>query len=69
MYFLKTTDLQPGMILDENVFSIDDNLIAPKGTVLSSHLINQLEVYGIFIVDVKSIYPEDDWQMVTNEDD
>lgn len=60
MYFLKTADLQPGMILEEDIFSMDNNLIASKGTVLSQHLINHLEVYGIFIVDVKSLYPEDE---------
>lgn len=60
MYFLKTTDLQPGMTLDEDIFSIDNNLIASRGTVLSARLISHLEVYGIFIVDVKSIYPEED---------
>lgn len=60
MYLLRTTDLQAGMVLGEDIFSMDHNLVAPRGTVLSSRLINHLEVYGVFIVDIKSIYPEKD---------
>lgn len=60
MYCLSVEDLQPGMIVNEDLFSIDQNLIATKGTVLSAPLIRYLPAYGIFFVHVRNLYPDEE---------
>ncbi|HOO79107.1 MAG TPA: hypothetical protein PLZ77_00705 [Lachnospiraceae bacterium] len=59
MYKVKTNDLVPGMILAEDLFSIDQNIIATKGTHVTHYLIQYLKCYGVFSVYVRTLYPED----------
>ncbi len=62
---LITSKLVPGMILSDNVYSYDQNvLVLPKGTILDNHAITKLSFYSVLsvLIDKSSIkdMPEDD---------
>ena len=43
---LSITQLIPGMIVAEDVYNLDHELLIPKGTVLTDKLITKLDLYG-----------------------
>lgn len=49
---LSTLQLIPGMVLADNVFSYDNQLILAQGTTLTDSLISRLDLYGILTVSV-----------------
>lgn len=51
---LSTMQLLPGMIVAQDVFTYDRQLLMSKGTVLTDRLITKLDLYGIL-----TIYAED----------
>ena len=50
---LYTSHLTPGMIVGEDVFSYANQLIIPKGHVLTDKTITRLEFYTVPYVKVK----------------
>ena len=50
---LLRSNLTPGMIVGEDVFSYANQLIVPKGMVLTDKIITRLEFYSIPYVKVK----------------
>lgn len=57
---LSTLQLIPGMILSQNVMSVDRQLILPQGTVLTDKSITKLTIYGIPVVYVEDTVPRQD---------
>lgn len=47
---LSITQLIPGMIVAEDVYNLDHELLIPKGTVLTDRLITKLDLYGILTI-------------------
>jgi putative nucleotidyltransferase with HDIG domain len=50
---LPTSQLVPGMIVSQDVLSIDHQMIFPRDTVLTDKLISKLEMYAVMTVYVK----------------
>lgn len=50
---VKTSELQPGMILASDVYNYQDQLILPAGTELTDKAISKLSFYSIFFVRVE----------------
>ena len=54
---LSITQLIPGMIVAEDVYDMEHELLASKGTVLTDRLITKLDLYGILSLhDALPIY-------------
>ncbi|MBP3819486.1 MAG: HD domain-containing protein [Butyrivibrio sp.] len=54
MKLISVNKLEPGMVVSENIYTIDDRLVLPKGTVLDSKGIERIKshsLYNIFIED------------------
>lgn len=47
---LSITQLIPGMIVAEDVYNLDHELLISKGTVLTDKLITKLDLYGILTI-------------------
>lgn len=54
---LYTLQLVPGMVVAEDVFSFNRQIVIPKGTTLTDKLITKLDLYGILTVYVEDIVP------------
>lgn len=54
MAYVYTSDLIPDMVTESDVFNYNDQLIIPKGTVLTDTLISRLEYYSIPRVNIVS---------------
>jgi putative nucleotidyltransferase with HDIG domain len=54
---LPTSQLVPGMVVSQDVLSIDHQMIFPKNTVLTDKLISKLEMYAVMTVYVKTDVP------------
>ncbi len=54
---LSTMQLVPGMVVAENVFSFNRQLIVAKGTTLTDKLITRLEIHGVLTVFVVDSLP------------
>lgn len=50
---IKTSELIPGMITAEDVYTYNDQLILPKGLILNDRTITKLAYYSIFYVKVE----------------
>ncbi len=50
---VNTSQLQPGMVTAEDVYSLDDQLIIPKGLILDLKTIEKLGYYSILAVRVE----------------
>ena len=48
-----TRDLVPGMITDEDVYSVNDQLIIARGQKLTDNYINRLVFYSINSVRIR----------------
>lgn len=55
---LSTLQLVPGMIVAENVFNYNHQLIVAKGTSLTDKLITRLDLYGILDIYVEDVIPD-----------
>lgn len=55
---IKTKDLLPGMILAEDIYSMNNQLILPKGQMLTDTSITKLEMY--YILDTRIEEPYED---------
>ena len=54
---LSITQLIPGMIVAEDVYNLDHELLIPKGTVLTDRLITKLDLYGILTIFAEDTIP------------
>lgn len=54
---LSITQLIPGMIVAEDVYNLDHELLIPKGTVLTDKLITKLDLYGILTIFAEDVLP------------
>ena len=50
---VSTTDLVPGMVTYEDVYTYNDQMILPKNTVLTDKMITRLEFYSILSIRIK----------------
>lgn len=50
---VNTCDLQPGMVLDGDVYNYNDQLVLPEGLVLNEKAITKLSYYAISSVRIK----------------
>ncbi|MBQ6587706.1 MAG: HD domain-containing protein [Butyrivibrio sp.] len=56
MKLVSVDKLEPGMVVSENIYTIDDRLVLPKGTVLEEKDIARVKahsLYNIFVEDQK----------------
>ena len=54
---LSITQLIPGMITAEDVYDLEQELVVPKGTVLTDKLITKLDLYGILTIYAEDVLP------------
>lgn len=57
---LYTLQLVPGLTVAENVLSFNQQLVIPRGTVLTDKLITKLDLYGISTIYVEDTLPSPD---------
>jgi putative nucleotidyltransferase with HDIG domain len=61
MRLVSVDKLEPGMVASENIYTIDDRLVLPKGTVLDDKDIARIKaysLYNVFVEDKKKEAPE-----------
>jgi putative nucleotidyltransferase with HDIG domain len=61
MRLVSVDKLEPGMVASENIYTIDDRLVLPKGTVLDDKDIARIKaysLYNIFVEDQKKEAPD-----------
>lgn len=56
---LSITQLIPGMIVAEDVYDLEHELLIEKGTVLTDKLITKLDLYGILTIFAEDVVPSD----------
>jgi putative nucleotidyltransferase with HDIG domain len=56
---ISVTDLIPGMVTAEDILSYDNQLIVPKGIVLTENIISRLEGYSIYYANIEDNIAED----------
>ncbi|MCR5311554.1 MAG: HD-GYP domain-containing protein [Lachnospiraceae bacterium] len=56
---LSTTQLKPGMVTAEDVYTYTNQLLIPKGTVLGDKAITKLEFYSIINLKVEDEFDKD----------
>ncbi len=66
---LSTMQLLPGMIVAQDVFSFDRQLVMAKDTVLTDRLITKLDLYGILTLFVEDTLIEDEIPLSPDEGD
>ncbi len=60
MKLISVDKLEPGLVVSENIYTIDDRLVLPKGTVLDDKDIARIRshsLYNIFVEDDKKPVP------------
>lgn len=63
MKLVSVNKLEPGFVVAENVYTIDDRLVLPKGTVLDNKDIERIKafsLYNIFVEEEKSKEAKDE---------
>ena len=61
MKLISVDNLEPGLVASENIYTIDDRLVLPKGTVLDENDIQRIKshsLYNIFVEDEKQEVPD-----------
>lgn len=56
---VRITDLRPGMVTAEDVFSYNNQMIVPKGSTLDDKMITRLEFYSVLAVRIVDESPEE----------
>ena len=62
MKLISVDKLEPGMVVSENIYTIDDRLVLPKDTVLDSKGIERIKSHSLY-----NIFIEDDIKPVPKE--
>ena len=58
MKLISVNKLIPGMVVSENIYTLDDKLVLPKGTILDEKDITRIKahsLYNIFVEDIQVI--------------
>nr|MCR4904046.1 HDIG domain-containing protein [Butyrivibrio sp.] len=61
MKLISVDNLEPGLVVSENIYTLDDRLILPKGTVLDEKDIERIKahsLYNIFVEEKKKSAPD-----------
>ena len=61
MKLISVDNLEPGLVVSENIYTIDDRLVLPKGTILDDNDIQRIKshsLYNIFVEDEKQAVPD-----------
>ncbi|MCR5670204.1 MAG: HD domain-containing protein [Butyrivibrio sp.] len=61
MKLVSVDKLEPGLVVSENIYTLDDRLVLPKGTVLDERDIERIRLYSlynIFVEDEKREVPK-----------
>lgn len=61
MKLVSVDKLEPGLVVSENIYTLDDRLVLPKGTVLDDKDIERIRLYSlynIFVEDEKKEVPK-----------
>lgn len=61
MKLVSVNKLEPGLVVSENIFTLDDRLVLPKGTILDENDIEKIKahsLYNIFVEDQKKPVPK-----------
>lgn len=61
MKLVSVNKLEPGLVVSENIFTLDDRLVLPKGTILDENDIEKIKahsLYNIFVEDQKKAVPK-----------
>ncbi len=61
MKLISVNKLEPGLVVSENIYTLDDRLVLPKGTVLDEKDIERIKahsLYNIFVEEQKKPVPE-----------
>lgn len=69
MKLVSVNKLEAGMVVSENIYTLDDKLVLPKGTVLDDKDIQRIKafsLYNIFVEDEKKEAPKKPEQDLTN---
>ena len=56
MKLISVDKLEPGLVVSENIYTIDDRLVLPKGTILTDKDIERIRshsLYNIFVENEK----------------
>ena len=62
MKLISVDKLEPGLVVSENIYTIDDRLVLPKGTILTDKDIERIRshsLYNIFVENEKKPVPLD----------
>ena len=65
MKLVSVDKLEPGLVVSENIYTLDDRLVLPKGTVLDDKDIERIKahsLYNIFVEEQKKPVPVKDHQ-------
>ena len=60
MKLVSVDKLEPGLVVSENIYTLDDRLVLPKGTILDDTDIERIKahsLYNIFVEDAKKEVP------------
>lgn len=66
---IRTAELRPGMKTAEDVYSYNNQMIMPKGTVLDDKMITRLEFYSVLAIRVAEDDDSDEMVADTADDD
>ena len=64
-----TSRATENMVVADDVYTSDDKLVIPEGTVLTEDIIKSLKDYGIFAIRIKTDDKEDDTSAEENTDE
>ena len=64
MKLVSVNKLEPGMVVSENIYTLDDRLVLPKGTILDEKDIERIKAYSLYNIFVeeakKEVIPKPD---------
>ena len=61
MKLVSVDKLEPGLVVSENIYTLDDRLVLPKGTILDTKDIEKIKafsLYNIFVEEAKKPVPK-----------
>jgi putative nucleotidyltransferase with HDIG domain len=58
MKLVSVNKLEPGMVVSENIYTLDDRLVLPKGTILDDKDIERIKAYSLYNIFVEEARKE-----------
>ena len=71
MKLISVDKLEPGFVVSENIYTLDDRLVLPKGTVLTDNDIERIKaysLYNIFVEEEKKEVPKESADRARTDD-